>query len=332
MTIDDPTTRFSAADFPTIDFLTINGDVGGPQRTSSPPAPAPGDSPLPEPARHLPVEIAPDTFVIQATQGEGVAPVAVHLNAMVIRGSEPIIVDTGVPALGDRYLADMWSLVDPDEVRWVFLSHDDIDHYGNLEAVMAACPQATLVTSWFMWERLGNLPTIPPWRMRWVADGESFEANGRTYAAIRPPLYDSPTTRGLLDTGTGVYWASDCFATTVPHGVPDVGELDHDEWVGASIANAQGLSPWVMDLDPRRFHAQVDALARLDLTAIASCHSPTITGSNIASAFDALHAVPTSPVAPAPGQELLDSIIAAASGATAPGPTALDGAAFGGGS
>jgi flavorubredoxin len=284
---------------------------------SAPPAAAPAPAPAPagppaESARHLPVQIAPDTFVIQATQGEGVAPVAVHLNAMVIRGSEPIIVDTGVPSLGERYLADMWSLVDPEDVRWVFLSHDDIDHHGNLEAVMAACPNATLITTWFMWERMGNLPGIRPWRMRWVADGEAFEANGRTYAAIRPPLYDSPTTRGLLDTGTGVYWASDCFATTVPRGVADVAELDRDEWVDAMIANAHGLSPWVRQVEGREFHRAVDDLGRLDLTAIASCHSPTITGANLAVAREALHAAPTAPLAPMPGQELLDMIIAQA--------------------
>jgi len=279
---------------------------------AGPPTAAPAGPSAVEPPRYLPVEIAPDTFVIQATQGEGVAPVAVHLNAMVIRGSEPIIVDTGVPSLGERYLADMWSLVDPEDVRWVFLSHDDIDHYGNLEAVMAACPNATLVTNWFMWERMGNLPSIPPWRMRWVADGETFEANGRTYAAIRPPLYDSPTTRGLLDTGTGVYWASDCFATTVPHGVADVAELDRDEWIDATIANAHGLSPWVRQVEGREFHRAVDDLARLDLTAIASCHSPTITGSNLAVAREALHAAPTAELAPVPGQELLDMIIAQA--------------------
>lgn len=183
----------------------------------------------PPPPRYAPHEVAPDAFVLQATQGEGTAPVAVHLNAMVIRGAEPIIVDTGIPTLADRYLEDMWSLVDPTDVRWVFISHDDVDHVGNLEAVMAACPNATVITSWFMAERLGGLPFLPPWRMRWVDDGETFEANGRTYAAVRPPLYDSPTTRGLLDTSTGTYWASDCFASPVPTGTPDASALPTEE-------------------------------------------------------------------------------------------------------
>lgn len=273
----------------------------------------------PVPPRHQPVEIAPDTFVVQATQGEGIAPVAVHLNAMVIRGREPIVVDTGMPdALGHHYLEDIADLVDPEDVRWIFLSHDDVDHYGNLDALMASCPRAVLVTTWFQWERLGNLPAIPPWRMRWVADGETFEANGRTYAAIRPPLYDSPTTRGLLDTGTGVYWASDCFATSVPTARAEVSELDRDEWLGACVGHAQQLSPWLAVADERRYRASVDALAALDVKAIASCHSPTITGGDVDVALDLLRQIPDWPTVEVPGQELLDQIIAGALAGSAP--------------
>lgn len=257
-----------------------------------------------------PVEIAPDTFVVQATQGEGVAPVAVHLNAMVIRGPEPIIVDTGVPALRDRYLDDMWSLVDPEDVRWVFLSHDDVDHYGNLGPVMEACRNATLLTSWFQWERLGNLPDIAPHRMRWLEPDDTFEANGRTCATVRPPLYDSPTTRGLLDTATGVYWASDCFATSVPHGMADVAELATEDWIGACYANAQQLSPWLAMVDRSMYRSSVERVASMGITTVASCHSPSITGGNVGTAFQMLRDVADVPPIQVPGQDLLDIMIA----------------------
>jgi flavorubredoxin len=266
----------------------------------------------PAPPRYAPIEIAPDTFVVRATQGEGVAPVAVHLNTMVIRGPEPILVDTGVPAFRDRYLEDIFSLVDPQDVRWIFLSHDDIDHYGNVDALMDACPNATLLTSWFQWERLGNMPAIAPHRMRWLDAGEQFEANGRTYAAVRPPLYDSPTTRGLLDTATGVYWASDCFATSVPHALADVAELPEDDWVQACIGHAQLLSPWVSIVDRLAYHEEVDRFASLDITTIASCHSPTIGADRMGRAIEMLHEVPSAPLMASPGQELLDEIVAGA--------------------
>jgi flavorubredoxin len=283
------------------------------------PAPAPAaPAGPPPPPRYAPHQIAPETFVIQATQGEGMAPVAVHLNSMVIRGAEPIIVDTGVPTLADRYLEDMFSLVEPEDVRWVFISHDDVDHVGNLEAVMAACPNATLLTSWFMWERMGNLPFLPPWRMRWLADGETFDAGDRTFAAIRPPLYDSPTTYGLLDTSTGVYWASDCFACPVPTGTPDASDLDPEMWRHGLTQMQLMNSPWVTMVDERRYQHSVDALAATGLTAIASCHGPAVTGEHVEQAFALLHEIPSAVADPAPGQPVLDEIIAQAMAAGAP--------------
>ena len=49
---------------------------------------------------------------------------------------------------------------------------------------------------------------------------------------MRPPIFDSPTTRGLFDPTTGVYWASDSFATPMLAPVRDVDELDRSESVG----------------------------------------------------------------------------------------------------
>jgi hypothetical protein len=175
---------------------------------------------------------------------------------------------------------------------------------------MAACPNATLLTSWFQWERLGNMPNVAPHRMRWLDLDERLEANGRTYAAVRPPLYDSPTTRGLLDTATGVYWASDCFATSVPHALTDVSELAEGEWTQACIGHAQLLSPWIAMIDLGAFHAEVERFSRLGATTIASCHSPTITGDRVPRAIEMLHTIPSAPPMASPGQELLDAIIA----------------------
>ncbi len=259
--------------------------------------------------RHLPVEVAPDTFVIQDTQGEGVAPMAVHLNSLVIRGREPIVVDTGMPANRERYLDDLFGIVEPADVRWVFLSHDDIDHYGNVEAVMGACPNATLVTTWFTTERLHGVLDVSPTRWRWVRDGETFEAGDRTLVAIRPPLYDSPTTRGLFDPTTGVYWASDCFATPVPAGTADVADLDPELWRGG-FCQMNGLnSPWVADLDRARYRGRIEALAAMDLRVIASCHGPAIRGAHLADALELLHLVPDLPLMAEPGPADLDALL-----------------------
>ena len=51
---------------------------------------------IPTKTRLEPTKIAPETFLIHDHTGEGQAPVLVPLNTMVIRGSEPVVVDTGV--------------------------------------------------------------------------------------------------------------------------------------------------------------------------------------------------------------------------------------------
>ena len=64
-----------------------------------------------------------------------------------------------------------------------------------------------------MAERMGASLAVPPTRQRWVGDGEVLDVGDRTLRRVRPPIFDSPTTRGLFDPTTGVYWASDSFAT-----------------------------------------------------------------------------------------------------------------------
>lgn len=281
-----------------------------PTRDGSPGAPSVA---APTPPRHRPVEIAEDTWVIQATVGEGVNPMAVHMNSMVIRGSEPVVVDTGMPTNRANYLEDLFGIVEPEQVRWVFLSHDDVDHYGNLEAVMSACPNATLVATWFMCERLGDIG-VGPERLRWVGPDESFDVGDRMLAAIRPPLYDSPTTRGLFDPSTGVYWASDCYSTPVQKGTAFIEELDADFWEEGFMAFQHWNSPWLTLMSEDTYSGECARIERLNPSAIATAHGSTIEASDLPRAFELLRAVRNRPAPPQPGQIVLDRIVAATAG------------------
>jgi flavorubredoxin len=261
-----------------------------------------------------PTEIAPDTFVIHSVQEALGQPLFVYLNSMVIRGREPVIVDTGTIANREQWLKDAFSLVEPKDVRWVFLSHDDVDHAGNLDEVMCACPNATLVCNWAMVERHTNCFQFPLERCRWVMHEESFDAGDRTLHALRPPLYDSPTTRGLFDPTTGVYWAADTFATPLPDPHTAVAELDPEFWQFGMTMFAYGaLCPWLSLVDAEKFGRYVDGIQALDIKTIASCHSPVVEGPWIASAFDHVRQLPAVEPPPLPDQSILDQIIAATS-------------------
>ncbi len=274
---------------------------------------------LSEPRDHQdPTQVAPGTYVIHEVQHALGQPLSVFINSAVIDGDEPMLIDTGSRRNQRAWLSDAFKLVDPKRVRWVFVSHEDADHVGNLDEVMEACPSATLVCSWALTERHTNAFEFPLSRCRWMDDGVTFEAGDRQMTVVRPPLYDSPTTRGLFDHKTGVYWAVDCFATPVPGGegagpLPgDVSLLDDEFWTqGMTMFAFNALAPWLRLVDPDRFGAEIARLSELPMSTIISAHSPVITGTKIADALQKMRALPRGECPPAPDQSVLDLILAA---------------------
>ncbi len=272
-----------------------------------PPAPIPLD----------PIEIAPDTFVLRSAQPAFGAPLSVNLNSLVIRGAEPVIVDTGPASNRERWLADLASLVDPADVRWIFLSHDDVDHTGNLHEALAMCPSATLVTNWASTERMGCEIAVPPHRLRWIDDGGSLDVGDRVLRAVRPPVYDSPTTRALFDPSTGVLWASDAFATPMPaEPVETVADLPPGMWPeGLAMFHHHALAPWLSMVDRTAFAGAVDRFRSLEPSVVAAAHTPIIDSGSVAAAMDHLASLPDVVPPPHPDQAALDAALAG-SGAT----------------
>jgi flavorubredoxin len=266
--------------------------------------------------RAEPEKLAPDTWLVHSVQVALGQPLYVYLNSMVITGAEPVIVDTGTIANRKQWLDDVFGIVDPADVRWVFLSHDDVDHTGNLEEVMNACPNATLVSSWAITERHANAFGFPLRQCRWINDGESFDVGDRTLLAVRPPVYDSPTTRGLFDQRTGVYWGVDSFACPMPgEVVSTTEELDAEFWAGGMamfIYNA--LSPWLGVVDPKRYAAVCDRVQALGMKTIATAHSPVITDATMDKAFQILRDLPLVPAPPCPDQAALDAVLSGTAG------------------
>ncbi|WP_214366143.1 MBL fold metallo-hydrolase [Pseudonocardia sp. H11422] len=270
---------------------------------------------------HLaPKKIAPGTHLIQDVQHALGQPLSVYLNSMVIQGAEPVIVDTGSARNREAWLQDVFGLVDPQDVRWVFLTHDDSDHTGNLSQVMDACPNATLVCSWTIVERFANAYDFDLSRCRWVNDGESFDAGDRTLVAVRPPVYDSPATRGLFDTSTGVYWAADAFASPVPGGpggspVDDVADLDPEAWWGGMVMfGLHALSPWLSMVQKRKYAQSVRQVRAHGMATIASGHSAVISGASVGQAFDMLGNLAGAQPPPCPDQAVLEMMLRAMGG------------------
>ena len=92
-----------------------------------------------------PYQPTPDVHVLPTTlpiPGAGV----VTVNAYVLHAEEPVLIDSGIAADQDGFVDALRSVIDPESLRWVWLTHDDADHTGAIERVLELAPQVRLVT------------------------------------------------------------------------------------------------------------------------------------------------------------------------------------------
>jgi flavorubredoxin len=160
--------------------------------------------------------------------GIGVLPV----NAFVLHAAEPVVVDTGLSLPGGGFMDALGSVVDPADVRWIWLTHPDRDHTGALFELLEAAPQARLVTTFLGAGIMSTEWPVPLDRVYLLNPGQSLEVGDRKLTAFRPPLYDSPATVGFYDDRSQTCFSSDCFGAPMPSselaGGSDVADVPAD--------------------------------------------------------------------------------------------------------
>jgi metal-dependent hydrolase (beta-lactamase superfamily II) len=79
----------------------------------------------------LGIEVLPAYFPIP---GLGILPV----NAFVLKAAEPVLVDTGLVPLSNEFMENLSAIIDPRDLRWLWLTHTDQDHIGSILGVLEA--------------------------------------------------------------------------------------------------------------------------------------------------------------------------------------------------
>jgi flavorubredoxin len=256
-----------------------------------------------------PHRITADTFLIPNLAHVG-PDTYLPVNSMVILGQEPIIVDTGAPIHTESWFSQVFSLVDPEDIRWIYLSHDDGDHMGSLHRLLELAPNARLVVNFFITERLALEKALPLERMVWLGPGDHLDAGDRRLHLVVPPIFDGPTTRALYDERSEVLWAVDSFAAMAPGAVHEFEDLPPDLYDETFRLLNSLVSPWHQWLDPTRYARHVDDLEGLQPKAVASAHGAVLRGPAITDAFARVRAMAGQPIVQPPGQALLDQLVA----------------------
>jgi flavorubredoxin len=259
-----------------------------------------------------PYLVTDDTWLIPTLGLDAATGTYVGAHSLVIRGEEPVIVDTGVSLAREPWTEQVFSIVEPKDVRWIFVSHDDHDHIGNLEHMLDACTNATLVANHSIVGRLAGDVELPLDRMRWVDAGGSFDAGDRTFSLVRPPMFDAPSTRALHDSATNLLWAVDSFGALFAGAAYERADVPNDIYdLSFPLMNAWN-TPWLEWVDVDRYAAMVQQSRALRPDIVVSAHGPILRGAQIDDAFDRTLALAAQPVPATPGQEMLDLLLASA--------------------
>ncbi len=256
--------------------------------------------------------INPDVTVLGDTAeipGIGYLPV----NAFVLHSEQPVVVDTGLSTADKDFVADLSRVIDPVDVRWIWITHPDRDHTGGLWELMAAAPRARLVTTFIGVGIMSTEWDVPLHRVHFVNPGDSLEVGDRVLTGHRPPLFDNPATVGFLDQKTGAFFSSDCFGAPLSSAElatgGDAGAVGTDERRTAQLLWAAIDSPWVHTVDRSLYGATVSAIRDLDPSGIFSSHLPPAVGLN-QQLIDTLVEAPDGPDFVGPDQAALENLLA----------------------
>lgn len=220
--------------------------------------------------------IGTDTYALRSytpLPGMGVLPI----NAYLIQAREPVLIDTGMAALKSDFLSELRGLIDLADLRWIWITHADADHVGNLRELISAAPKARIVTNFLGAGKLA-LQQLPLERSHLINPGQCLDVGDRQLLALRPPVYDAPETMGLYDAKSGNLFSSDCFGTLMSEPCESAAELPVQA-LREGMAIWTGIdAPWLAQVSHPDLMAMLQPLRAMAPRRVLSSHLPPAEG------------------------------------------------------
>jgi glyoxylase-like metal-dependent hydrolase (beta-lactamase superfamily II) len=205
--------------------------------------------------------------------GYGMLPI----NAFLIRSAQPVLVDTGLGALKDPFMGTLRSLIPLEDLRWVWLTHTDADHIGNLAQVLIEAPKLRVITTFLGMGKM-LLHQLPVDRVFLLNPGQHLDIGDRRLVAVRPPSFDAPETTGLFDTKTRALFSADCFGALMKEPAESAADIAPSDLRDGLVTWATVDFPWLHLADEDRFGRSLDLIRKLEPSVILSHHLPPATG------------------------------------------------------
>jgi flavorubredoxin len=230
------------------------------------------------------------------------------INAFVLKGKEPVLVDTGMGIDSKSFMEALRSVINPSDLKWLWLTHDDADHIGSIQKLFEDFPNVHLVTNSLTVLRMTTFWPVPMDRVPWLNPGDTLELADHTLTAIRPPLFDNPATIGMYDSKSEAFFSADCFGALIPAPVDSVDEIPKNQLIQGMVSWASGDCPWLHMVEAKVFTEVLNKVRQLSPKIVLSSHLPPSVGKT-EELLDIVATVPSSSPFVAPDQTALQKIL-----------------------
>ena len=252
---------------------------------------------------------APDIEVLTSNfpiPGYGLVPI----NAFVLKGSEPILVDTGSVVESAEFMPALRSVIDPADLKWIWLTHTDLDHIGSLHQLLAENPQIRVITTFLGVGIMSLSAPLPMDRVYLVNPRQKITVGDRTLTAVKPPAFDNPSTTGFYDDKSGVLFSSDCFGALLSSAAPEnAADLSDEDLREGQVFWATLDAPWLQKVDRGAFARELDGIRKMAPKMVLSSHLPAAPGNMVERLLASLEAAPTAKPFVGPDQAALEQML-----------------------
>ena len=260
-----------------------------------------------QPTMFEPYQAAPDIVVLPAyfsIPGLGILPV----NAFVLKAAEPVLVDTGLVPLSDQFMEKLSSVINPKDLRWLWLTHTDQDHIGSLQRILKVAPKLRVITTFLGVGKMSLFQPLPMDRVYLLNPGQSISVGDRILTAVKPPSYDAPETTGFYDPKAAAFFSADCLGALMSEPqqyADDIAAKDFQEGV---VRWATVDAPWLHGLDKALFGKTLDRIRQMSPKMILSSHLP-VARDMTEQLLGYLAAVPAAEPFVGPDQQALEAML-----------------------
>jgi flavorubredoxin len=235
----------------------------------------------------------------------------VPINAFVMKGREPLLVDTGAVVEHADFMRALRSVIDPADLKWIWLTHTDYDHMGSLQQLLAEHPGLRVLTTFLGMGIMSLAAPLPPDRVHFLNPGETITIGERTLTAVRPPVFDNPCTTGFHDDKSGAFFSSDCFGAMLQSVPRSAADLSDNDLRDGQVFWATVDSPWLHKVDRAALAAELEGIRKMSPTMILSSHLPAAPGRMLDRLLAAVAAAPGTKPFVGPNQEAFEQMLKA---------------------